>query len=139
MEHYGLLRLFHILGAVLMGAGLIGVWMADLRSRQLRELAPFAEAVRNIAVFYDGFVVPGALHGGHAEFGTPARSKPAGRHAAKRHLITLETGTGSRCNPAPSPKGFGHPLPQVLSWQNNSSLTSIREATTIYSLSLPFC
>jgi uncharacterized membrane protein len=61
MEYYGLLRLFHILGAVLMGAGLIGVWMADLRSRQLRELAPFAEAVRNIAVFYDGFVVPGAL------------------------------------------------------------------------------
>ena len=54
-------RLFHMLGAVLMGAGLIGVWMADLRSRQLRELAPFAEAVRNIAVFYDGFVVPGSL------------------------------------------------------------------------------
>ena len=35
--------------------------MADLRSRQLRELLPFAEAVRNIAVFYDGLVVPGAL------------------------------------------------------------------------------
>ncbi len=61
MDCYGVIRLFHILGAVVMGAGLIGVWMADLRSRQLRELAPFAEAVRNIAVFYDGFVVPGAL------------------------------------------------------------------------------
>ena len=35
--------------------------MADLRSRQLRELKPFSEAVRNIAVFYDGLVVPGAL------------------------------------------------------------------------------
>lgn len=35
--------------------------MSDLRSRQLRDLAPFAEAVRNIAVFYDGVVVPGAL------------------------------------------------------------------------------
>jgi uncharacterized membrane protein len=58
---YELLKFTHILGAVLIGAGLIGVWMADLRSRQLSELKPFAEAVRNIAVFYDGLVVPGAL------------------------------------------------------------------------------
>jgi uncharacterized membrane protein len=58
---YGLLKFFHLLGAVLMGGGLIGVWMADLRSRQLHELKPFSEAVRNIAVFYDGLVVPGAL------------------------------------------------------------------------------
>jgi uncharacterized membrane protein len=58
---YGLLKFFHVLGAVLIGGGLIGVWMADLRSRQLRELKPFSEAVRNIAVFYDGVVVPGAL------------------------------------------------------------------------------
>ena len=35
--------------------------MSDLRSRQLHELASFSEAVRNIAVFYDGLVVPGAL------------------------------------------------------------------------------
>lgn len=58
---YGLLKFLHILGAVIMGGGLIGVWMADLRSRQLRELKPFSEAIRNIAVFYDGLVVPGAL------------------------------------------------------------------------------
>ncbi len=58
---YGLLKFFHLLGAVLMGGGLIDVWMADLRSRQLHELKPFSEAVRNIAVFYDGLVVPGAL------------------------------------------------------------------------------
>ncbi len=58
---YGLLKFLHILGAMLIGGGLIGVWMSDLRSRQLRELQPFAEAVRNIAVFYDGVVVPGAL------------------------------------------------------------------------------
>jgi uncharacterized membrane protein len=58
---YDLLKYFHVLGAVLIGSGLIGVWMADLRSRQLIELKPFAEAVRNIAVFYDGLVVPGAL------------------------------------------------------------------------------
>ncbi len=58
---YGLLKFFHILGAVLMGGGLIGVWMSDLRSRQLHELKSFSEAIRNIAVFYDGLVVPGAL------------------------------------------------------------------------------
>jgi uncharacterized membrane protein len=58
---YSLLKFFHLLGAVLIGGGLIGVWMADLRSRQLDELKPFSEAVRNIVVFYDGLVVPGAL------------------------------------------------------------------------------
>jgi uncharacterized membrane protein len=58
---YALLKFLHILGAVLIGAGLIGVWLSDLRSRQVRELSQFAEAVRYIAVFYDGVVVPGAL------------------------------------------------------------------------------
>ena len=45
---YGLLKFFHLVGAVIMGGGLIGVWMADLRSRQLHELKPFSEAVRNM-------------------------------------------------------------------------------------------
>lgn len=58
---YSLLKLAHILGLTLIGGGLFGVFMSDLRSRQLRELCSFAEAVRNIAVFYDGLVVPGAL------------------------------------------------------------------------------
>lgn len=58
---YSLLRFAHLVGLMLMGAGLIGVWISDLRSRKVRELALFAEAVRNIAVFYDGVVVPGAL------------------------------------------------------------------------------
>ena len=58
---YAVLKLLHILGVVLMGAGLIGVWLADMRSRQVRDLVRFSEAVRNIAVFYDGVVVPGAI------------------------------------------------------------------------------
>jgi len=45
----------------LIGGGLIGVWLSDLRSRQSRELVRFSESVRNIAVFYDGVVVPGAI------------------------------------------------------------------------------
>jgi hypothetical protein len=58
---YPVLKFLHLLGLVLMGAGLIGVWYTDLRSRQLRELSVFAEAVRSIAVLYDGLVVPGAF------------------------------------------------------------------------------
>jgi uncharacterized membrane protein len=58
---YAILKFAHIFGAILIGAGLIGVWISDLRSRQVRDLNAFAEAVRNIAVFYDGVVVPGAL------------------------------------------------------------------------------
>jgi uncharacterized membrane protein len=58
---YLTLRYAHLLGLTLMGAGLIGVWYADLRSRQVRDLAVFAELVHQIAVFYDGLVVPGAL------------------------------------------------------------------------------
>lgn len=58
---YPILKFLHLLGLTVMGAGLIGVWYADLRSRQVRELPVFAEAVRSIAVLYDGLVVPGAL------------------------------------------------------------------------------
>ena len=83
---YLVLRYVHLLGLILMGAGLIGVWYADLRSRQVRgqNLAVFGELVRQIAVFYDGLVVPGALlllgsgswlivttYGGWAFLGTP--------------------------------------------------------------------
>lgn len=58
---YAWMRYVHLIGLTLMGAGLIGVWLSDLRSRKVQDLALFAEAIRNIAVFYDGVVVPGAL------------------------------------------------------------------------------
>ena len=58
---YPLLDLLHVIGAVIMGAGLIGVWISDLRGRQVRDLARFSEAVRNIGVFYNGLVFPGAI------------------------------------------------------------------------------
>jgi uncharacterized membrane protein len=58
---YELLKFAHLVGLALISGGLIGVWMFDLRSRQLIDLPLFAESVRNIAVFYDGVVVPGAL------------------------------------------------------------------------------
>lgn len=58
---YEVLKLIHIVGAILIGAGLIGVWISDIRSRQSGELLRFSEAVRSIAVFYDGIVIPGAF------------------------------------------------------------------------------
>ena len=58
---YELLKFAHLVGVGLIAAGLIGVFVSDLRSRQVRDLKLFAEAVRNIAVFYDRLVVPGAL------------------------------------------------------------------------------
>ena len=61
MDAYPFLRLAHLLGVTLMGAGLIGVFVCDMRSRQLRDLGQFGQMVALVAVFYDGLVVPGAL------------------------------------------------------------------------------
>jgi uncharacterized membrane protein len=56
-----ILRFVHLIGLTLIGAGLIGVFVADMRSRQTHDLALFGQAVSLVAVFYDGLVVPGAL------------------------------------------------------------------------------
>ncbi|MDF2764077.1 MAG: hypothetical protein K0S81_1071 [Rhodospirillales bacterium] len=61
MDPYLLLRFAHLVGLMLISAGLIGVFVADMRSRQSRELKLFAQAVNLIALFYDGLVVPGAI------------------------------------------------------------------------------
>lgn len=61
MDPYPWLRFAHLMGLMLMAAGLIGVFVADMRSRQIRDLRLFAQAISFVAVFYDGLVVPGAL------------------------------------------------------------------------------
>jgi uncharacterized membrane protein len=61
MDKYLLLRFAHLIGLMLMSAGLFGVFVADMRSRQVRDVKLLAQAVTFIAVFYDGLVVPGAL------------------------------------------------------------------------------
>ena len=61
MDAYPFLRFAHLLGLTLMAAGLIGVFVCDMRSRQLRDLGQFGQMVALIAVFYDGLVVPGAI------------------------------------------------------------------------------
>lgn len=61
MDGFVLLRFAHIVGLTLMGAGLIGVFVCDMKSRQTRDLHQFGLLVSLIALFYDGVVVPGAL------------------------------------------------------------------------------
>jgi hypothetical protein len=46
-----LLRFAHLVGLMLMSAGLIGVFVADMGSRQVRDVKLFAQAVTFIAVF----------------------------------------------------------------------------------------
>lgn len=61
MDQFLFLRFAHLVGLMLMSAGLIGVFVADMRSRQVRDVKLFAQAVTLIAIFYDGLVVPGVL------------------------------------------------------------------------------
>ena len=61
MDPFLLLRFAHLIGLMLTSAGLIGVFVADMRSRQVRDVKLFSQAVAFIAVFYGGLVVPGAL------------------------------------------------------------------------------
>lgn len=61
MDIYLFLRFVHFIGLTLIGAGLIGVFVCDMRSRQTRDLNLFGQAVSLIALFYDGLVVPGAV------------------------------------------------------------------------------
>jgi hypothetical protein len=61
MDQFLLLRFAHLIGLMLISAGLVGVFITDMRSRQVRDVKLFAEAVTFIAVFYDGLVGPGAL------------------------------------------------------------------------------
>lgn len=58
---YFFLKFIHIVGFILLGGGLIGVFTADLRSRQIHDIKIIAEACRYVAIFYDGVVVPGAV------------------------------------------------------------------------------
>ncbi|MCR9220263.1 MAG: DUF2269 domain-containing protein [Alphaproteobacteria bacterium] len=68
MDLYLLLRLAHILGFVLLGGGLLAVFVSELRAYGTRDVHVFAEAAWYTAAFYDGLVVPGALLVGGSGF-----------------------------------------------------------------------
>jgi uncharacterized membrane protein len=61
MDYYSLLKLGHILGFILLGGGLLAVFMSELQAYRTSSLQVFAEASRYTAVFYDSFVISGAI------------------------------------------------------------------------------
>jgi len=63
VEH-AVLRFLHVLGAILLGGGLLGVGVADLRARRASTLVVLAEACHYEMLFYYGLVFPGAILAG---------------------------------------------------------------------------
>ncbi len=61
MDLYALFRFGHITGFVLLGGGLLAIFLSELRAYRTDDLSAFAEAARYTASFYDGYVIPGAL------------------------------------------------------------------------------
>jgi uncharacterized membrane protein len=61
MDPYALLHLGHVVGAIVLGGGLLAVFISELRAYRTDDLRLFAEAAWYTATFYDGLVVPGAL------------------------------------------------------------------------------
>ncbi len=61
MDSYMLLRLAHILGFILLGGGLLAVFISELRAYRTTDVVVFAEAAWYTAVFYDALALPGAL------------------------------------------------------------------------------
>jgi NADH:ubiquinone oxidoreductase subunit 2 (subunit N) len=49
VDKYVLLRFAHLIGLMLMSAGLIGVFVADMRSRQVRDVKLLAKAVTRLS------------------------------------------------------------------------------------------
>lgn len=58
---YQIINLLHVLGFTVLGAGLIGIFIADLRARQFSTLSHFSEAVNLIRIFSKNLVLPGVL------------------------------------------------------------------------------
>jgi hypothetical protein len=61
MDYYLLLRLGHIAGFILLGGGLLAVFVSELRAHTTDEVHVFTEAAWYTAIFYDALVLPGAL------------------------------------------------------------------------------
>ena len=61
MDIYSLLKFAHIIGFILLGGGLLAVFMSELEAYRTKEMKAFVEAARYTARFYDGLVIPGAI------------------------------------------------------------------------------
>ncbi len=61
MDIYLLLKFAHILGFILLGGGLLAVWVSEFQAYRTNEIGVFAESSRYTAIFYDFLVIPGAI------------------------------------------------------------------------------
>lgn len=61
MDLYVLLKFAHIIGFILLGGGLLAVFVSELQAYRTDDMKAFVEAARYTAIFYDSFAVPGAV------------------------------------------------------------------------------
>jgi uncharacterized membrane protein len=61
MDYYSLLKFGHIVGFILLGGGLLAVFISELQAYRTSDMKVFAEASRYTAIFYDSLVISGAL------------------------------------------------------------------------------
>lgn len=61
MDYYTLLKFSHIVGFILLGGGLLAVFISEYQAYRTADMKEFAEASRYTAIFYDSFAIPGAL------------------------------------------------------------------------------
>jgi uncharacterized membrane protein len=61
MDTYSLLKFGHIIGFILLGGGLLSVFISELQAYRTTDMRVFAEAARYTAIFYDSLVISGAL------------------------------------------------------------------------------
>lgn len=61
MDYYILLKFGHIIGFILLGGGLLAVWVSELQAYRTLDIKEFADASNYTATFYDFLTIPGAL------------------------------------------------------------------------------
>jgi uncharacterized membrane protein len=61
VDYYAALRLAHIVGFIVLGGGLLAVFVSELRAYRSADVHRFAEAAWYTATFYDALVLPGAV------------------------------------------------------------------------------
>lgn len=61
MDYYTLLKFGHIVGFILLGGGLLAVFISELQAYRTIDMKEFVEASRYTAIFYDSLVISGAL------------------------------------------------------------------------------
>lgn len=61
MDYYSLIKFGHIAGFILLGGGLLAVFVSEFQAYRTSDMKVFAEAARYTAIFYDSLAITGAL------------------------------------------------------------------------------